>query len=91
MIEEGSRFTRTWFFNIMQFDMLKNNCNVGIKPQSSELRLQRQQWRELGLHHPRATSSKFVTVTVDVAVAEPAGESRDAGDFLDELLDRVAE
>jgi diguanylate cyclase (GGDEF)-like protein len=47
--------------------------------------------RELGLHHPRATSSKFVTVTIDVAVAEPASESRDADAFLDELLNRVAE
>jgi diguanylate cyclase (GGDEF)-like protein len=47
--------------------------------------------RELGLHHPRATSSKFVTVSVEVAVAEPAGESRDAGVFLDELLDRVTQ
>ena len=47
--------------------------------------------RELGLHHPRATSSRFVTVAFEVAVAEPAGESRSAGEFLDELLDRVAE
>jgi hypothetical protein len=47
--------------------------------------------RELGLHHPRASASKFVTVSVDVSVAEPAGETREAGDFLSELLDRVAE
>ena len=47
--------------------------------------------RELGLHHPRATSSRFVTVTSDVAVAEPASDQRTAGDFLDELLDRVSE
>jgi len=47
--------------------------------------------RELGLHHPRATSSKFVTVTFDVAVAEPAGEAQSARDFLDALLKRVAE
>jgi diguanylate cyclase (GGDEF)-like protein len=47
--------------------------------------------RELGLHHPRATASRFVTVTSDVAVAEPASDSRSAADFLDELLDRVAE
>ena len=47
--------------------------------------------RELGLHHPRSTSSKFVTVSFDVAVADTAGETRSAGAFLDELLDRVAE
>ena len=47
--------------------------------------------RELGLHHPRATSSKFVTVTIEVAVAEPASEAGDSEAFLDELLDRVSE
>jgi len=47
--------------------------------------------RELGLHHPRASSSKFVTVTVEVSVAEPAGESREADEFLNELLDRVSQ
>jgi exosortase len=50
-IEEGPRFTRAWFFNNVQFDMLKNNCKLGIKTQSSDLPLQKQQWRELGLHH----------------------------------------
>ena len=47
--------------------------------------------RELGLHHPRSTSSKFVTVSFDVAVADAAGETQDAGAFLDALLERVAE
>jgi diguanylate cyclase (GGDEF)-like protein len=47
--------------------------------------------RELGLHHPRATSSRFVTVEVDVKVADPAHESLDAGAYLDELLQRIAE
>ena len=47
--------------------------------------------RELGLHHPRSTSSKFVTVSFDVAVADPASEPRNAEQFLDELLERVAE
>lgn len=47
--------------------------------------------RELGLHHPRATSSKFVTVTIEVAVAEPAREPGNSDAFLDELLDRVSE
>ena len=47
--------------------------------------------RELGLHHPRATRSKFVTVKIDVAVAEPSSESLGADAFLDELLNRVSE
>ncbi|MEJ2274750.1 MAG: diguanylate cyclase [Woeseiaceae bacterium] len=47
--------------------------------------------RELGLHHPRATASRFVTVTSEVAVAEPAGDSRSAAEFLDQLLDRIAQ
>lgn len=47
--------------------------------------------RDLGLHHPRATSSKFVTVTIEVAVAEPASDPGDPDAFLDELLDRVSE
>ena len=47
--------------------------------------------RELGLHHPRSSASKFVTVSFDVAVADAAGEARSAGDFLDALLDAVAE
>lgn len=47
--------------------------------------------RDLGLHHPRATSAKFVTVTIEVAVAEPASDPGDSDAFLDELLDRVSE
>ena len=47
--------------------------------------------RELGLHHPRSTSSKFVTVSFEVAVADAAGETQSAGAFLDGLLERVAE
>ncbi len=42
--------------------------------------------RELGLHHPRASSSKFVTVTHDVAVSRPGSETRPPRDFLEELL-----
>ncbi|MBT8095007.1 MAG: GGDEF domain-containing protein [Gammaproteobacteria bacterium] len=45
--------------------------------------------RELGLHHPRSTSGRFVTVSYDVTVADAAGEERDPGSFLDALLDRV--
>lgn len=47
--------------------------------------------RELGLHHPRSTSSKFVTVSFDVVVADAAGDTRSAQAFLDALLERVAE
>ncbi len=47
--------------------------------------------RELGLHHPRSSSGKFVTVSFDVTVADAANESRSASEFLDELLGTVAE
>ena len=47
--------------------------------------------RELGLHHPRSTSSKFVTVAFEVIVADTADEQRGAAEFLDELLGSVAE
>jgi diguanylate cyclase (GGDEF)-like protein len=47
--------------------------------------------RDLGMHHPHATESRFVTVTSGVAVAEPGNESQSAGEFLDELLNRVSQ
>ena len=47
--------------------------------------------RELGLHHPRSSSSKFVTVKFEVTVADAANETRSAAEFLDELLGTVAE
>ena len=47
--------------------------------------------RELGLHHPHSRSGRFVTVSYDVTMVDTAGEKRDAGSFLDALLDRVAE
>ena len=47
--------------------------------------------RELGLHHPRSRSSKFVTVGFEVAVADAANEKRSAAEFLDALLGTVAE
>lgn len=46
--------------------------------------------RELGLHHPRSSSSKFVTVSYEVAVADTADEQRSAAEFLDDLLGSVA-
>ena len=42
--------------------------------------------RELGLHHPRSHSSKFVTVTFDVSVASASSEKREAKVFLADLL-----
>jgi len=46
--------------------------------------------RELGLHHPRSKTAKFVTVDYDVAVADAGNEKRSAGKFLDELLGGVS-
>lgn len=46
--------------------------------------------RELGLHHPRSSSSKFVTVSFEVAVADTVDEQRNATEFLDDLLGSVA-
>ena len=47
--------------------------------------------RELGLHHPRAKSSRFVTVNYDVEVVDPANASASATDWFDALLRRIAE
>ena len=46
--------------------------------------------RELGLHHPRS-SSKFVTVSHEVFVADASKEQRSAREFLRELTAIVAE
>lgn len=42
--------------------------------------------RELGLHHPRADSSKFVTVTYEVVVADVSKEQQSAKEFLNSLV-----
>ncbi len=47
--------------------------------------------RELGLHHPRSSSSKFVTVSYTVSVADVSKEQRDAREFLKALLAVVTE
>ena len=47
--------------------------------------------RELGLHHPRSTTARFVTLSYDVLTADAANEQRSAGEFLDDLLGRVSE
>lgn len=46
--------------------------------------------RELGLHHPRSNSSKFVKVSYEVTVADVSSEKRGAKEFLTVLLDGVA-
>lgn len=47
--------------------------------------------RELGLHHPRSKTAKFVTVSFDLRVADTADEQQTAREFLGGLLGRVAE
>ena len=42
--------------------------------------------RELGLHHPRSSVSKFVTVSFEVGVSANAGADTSARAFLDSLL-----
>jgi diguanylate cyclase (GGDEF)-like protein len=46
--------------------------------------------RELGLHHPRASSSRFVSVSYDVSVAHVNTEQRQAREFLKDLLSAVS-
>ena len=47
--------------------------------------------RELGLHHPRSSAGRFVTVSFGAAVAYAGEDSRSAGEFLDKLLLDAAE
>ena len=47
--------------------------------------------RELGLHHPRSSVERFVTVSFDVSVVTPIDDSRSPGEFLDELFSDVTE
>jgi diguanylate cyclase (GGDEF)-like protein len=42
--------------------------------------------RELGLHHPRSSVAKFVTVSFEIGVSTDAAEGLSARAFLDELL-----
>jgi hypothetical protein len=42
--------------------------------------------RELGLHHPRSSAGRFVTVSFRVGLVQASEESRSAGKFLDDLL-----
>lgn len=45
--------------------------------------------RELGLHHPRSSVSKFVTVTFEVGMSFQAKQGKSASDFLQSLVDSV--
>ncbi len=47
--------------------------------------------RELGLHHPRSSVAKFVTVSFEVGVSTDAGEGTSARAFLEELLSSSTE
>ena len=47
--------------------------------------------RELGLHHPRSSAGRFVTVSFRVGLVQAAEESRSAGKFLDELVTEFAD
>jgi len=47
--------------------------------------------RELGLHHPRSTVSKFVTVSFRVGVSSAGEDNRSAKDFIDALLSDAAD
>ena len=47
--------------------------------------------RELGLHHPRSTVSKFVTVSFRVSVATATKDSAPAESFINELLSGTAD
>ncbi|MEL7186521.1 MAG: diguanylate cyclase [Pseudomonadota bacterium] len=47
--------------------------------------------RELGLHHPRASSSKFVSVNYDVVMVEPGNETVESSKFLSDLFAVEAE
>jgi len=46
--------------------------------------------RELGLHHPRSTVSKFVTVSFHVSVATATKDAASAEAFIEELLSGTA-
>lgn len=47
--------------------------------------------RELGMHHPRSSVSRFVTVSYRVAVSADPGQVESATAFLDDLLASAAE
>lgn len=47
--------------------------------------------RELGMHHPRSTVAKFVTVSLEVAVSADAAQGQTAREFLDTPLQRTGE
>ena len=42
--------------------------------------------RELGLHHPKSSAAKFVTVAYDIEVATPSRDGRSPDELLDDLV-----
>lgn len=42
--------------------------------------------RELGLHHPKSSAAKFVTVAYDIEVATPSRDERSPDELLDSLV-----
>jgi len=47
--------------------------------------------RELGLHHPRSSVSRFVTVSFEVTVVDTTDEHGNTGKFMVDSLDWVSE
>ena len=45
--------------------------------------------RELGLHHPRSSVSKFVTVRFEVGMSTDASDGASAREYLDSLVDKL--
>ena len=42
--------------------------------------------RELGLHHPKSRSARFVTVSYQMIVKEAGKDKMNAADFLDSVI-----
>ena len=47
--------------------------------------------RELGLHHPRSSKEKFITLSYVVSVVTAGGGHEDAAGFLDSVLEKASE
>ena len=47
--------------------------------------------RELGLHHPRSSKSRFVTMSYQLAAAQPFSDGREPEKFLEDLLEAPTE
>jgi hypothetical protein len=47
--------------------------------------------RALGLHHPRSSVSKFVTVSFEVGMSTAADKDMSAREFLESLVDSLTD